>query len=157
MPKFNVKRRMPYTADQVYAIAADVASYKEFLPLVRRVVISNRRALADGRQAFDAEMTVTYKKLGIEESTLSHVIADPVAMLVTAHSEQGAVKSLDAQWRIESAGPNICDIDFTVDYTLKSRSLQFILSGMFDFVVRKIMSSFEERARKLYGARPASS
>ena len=77
--------------------------------------------------------------------------------MVTAHSEQGAVKSLDAQWRIESAGPNICDIDFTVDYTLKSRSLQFILSGMFDFVVRKIMSSFEERARKLYGARPASS
>ena len=32
MPKFNVKRRMPYTADQLYALVADVESYPQFLP-----------------------------------------------------------------------------------------------------------------------------
>ena len=30
--------------------------------------------------------------------------------------------------------------------------LQLMLSGMFDFAVRKIMTAFEERARALYGA-----
>ena len=40
-----------------------------------------------------------------------------------------------------------CEIEFTVDYALKSRSLQFLLSGMFDLVVRKIMNAFEARAR----------
>jgi len=34
MPKFSVSRSVPYTADQVFAIARDVARYKEFLPLV---------------------------------------------------------------------------------------------------------------------------
>jgi len=34
MPKFSVSRSVPYTADQVFAIARDVARYTEFLPLV---------------------------------------------------------------------------------------------------------------------------
>ena len=35
MPRFSVSRSVPYTAQQVFAIARDVARYKEFLPLVR--------------------------------------------------------------------------------------------------------------------------
>jgi len=156
MPKFNVTRPLPYAADQLYAIVADVASYKDFVPLVRRITISNRKTLEDGRDTFIAEMTVAYKKLGIEESTRSHVIADPAKRMVTAHSNEGAVKHLDTQWKIVSTGANSCEIDFTVDYALKSRSLQFLVSGMFDLVVRKIMNAFEERARKLYGQAVAS-
>ena len=34
MPKYNVTREMPYKAAELYAIAADVDSYKDFLPLV---------------------------------------------------------------------------------------------------------------------------
>jgi len=79
-----------------------------------------------------------------------------VKRLVTAHSKEGAVKHLDTQWKIVSTGANSCEIDFTVDYALKSRSLQFLVSGMFDLVVRKIMNAFEERARKLYGQAAAS-
>jgi coenzyme Q-binding protein COQ10 len=48
-------------------------------------------------------------------------------------------------------GDNRCDINFTVDYALKSKMLQVVLSGMFDMAVRKVMSAFEERARALYG------
>ncbi len=42
-------------------------------------------------------------------------------------------------------------INLNIDYTMKSRSLQFLMSGMFDLMMRKIMTSFEERAAKLYG------
>ena len=52
-----------------------------------------------------------------------------------------------------ATGENRCDINFTVDYQLKSRTLQFVLSGMFDLAVRKVMTAFEERARVLYAAR----
>ena len=60
--------------------------------------------------------------------------------------------SLDATWKIVETGPSSCEIEFNVDYTLKSRTLQFVLSGMFDLMVRKVLSSFEERARFLYGS-----
>ena len=152
MPKFNVKRRMPYSAKQLYDIAADVASYKEFIPLVRKIAIANRKTSAEGVETFDAEMTVMYKKLGIEEKTLSHVTASPKDLTVTARADQGAVKSLDTQWRVHLIDDKSCDVEFSVDYTLRSRSLQFLLSGMFDMMVRRVMTAFEDRAKKLYGS-----
>ena len=96
-------------------------------------------------------MTVAYDKLRIEEVMTSRVTVDPAALTVTARSDQGPVKHLVSEWKIVPTGDNRCDINFTVDYTLKSKMLQMVLSGMFDMAVRKVMSAFEERARALYG------
>lgn len=156
MPKFDVTRSVPYTAEQVFAIASDVAQYRHFLPLVKRSVVRNVTELGDGRKTFEGELTVSYKKLSIEEVMASHVTVDPAKLTVTAESSQGPVKRLVSEWKIVPTGDNRCDINFSVDYELKSRTLQFVLSGMFDMAVRRIMTAFEERARELYGA-PATS
>lgn len=151
MPKFSVSRSVPYTAEQVFAIARDVARYKEFLPLVKRSIVRGARTDEQGREQFEGELTVSYDKLRIEEVMASRVSVDPAALTVTALSDQGPVKHLVSEWKIVPTGANRCDIAFTVDYTLKSKMLQMVLSGMFDMAVRKIMSAFEERARQLYG------
>lgn len=151
MTKFTVTRRVPFSADQIYAIAVDVAAYKEFLPLLTGSEVRNREPVAGGGERFDAALTVSYKKLNISETLSSRVVTDPASRLVAAKSEDGPVKSLESEWKIVPAGDHACDIHFTVDYTMKSRSLQFLLSGMFDLMVRRIMTAFEQRARKLYG------
>ena len=151
MPKFSVSRSVPYTAEQVFAIARDVARYKEFLPLVKRSIVRHAKTDAQGLEHFEGELTVAYDKLRIEEVMTSRVTVDPQALTVTARSDQGPVKHLVSEWKIVPTGDNRCDINFTVDYTLKSKMLQMVLSGMFDMAVRKIMSAFEERARALYG------
>ncbi len=155
MPNFSVSRSVPYTADQVFAIARDVARYKEFLPLVKRSIVRGAKTDEQGHEHFEGELTVAYDKLRIEEVMTSRVTVDPAALTVTARSDQGPVKHLVSEWKIVPAGDNRCDINFTVDYTLKSKMLQMVLSGMFDMAVRKVMSAFEERARALYG--PATS
>ena len=151
MPQFSVSRSVPYSAAQVFAIARDVARYKEFLPLVKRSIVRHAKTDEQGRETFEGELTVAYQKLGIEEVMASRVSVDPEALTVTARSDQGPVKHLVSEWKIVSTGDNRCDINFSVDYQLKSRMLQMVLSGMFDMAVRKIMSAFEERARALYG------
>lgn len=151
MPKFSVSRSVPYTAEQVFAIARDVARYKEFLPLVKRSIVRGARTDAQGLEHFEGELTVAYDKLRIEEVMTSRVTVDPAALTVTARSDQGPVKHLVSEWKIVPTGDTRCDINFTVDYTLKSKMLQMVLSGMFDMAVRKVMSAFEERARALYG------
>ena len=155
MPKYSLTRKVPFTVDQVFAVACDVTHYKQFLPLVRRSLVRSQSTLPDGRETFEAELTVTYKKLGIEETLHSNVIVDRAKHLVEAHSTQGPVKSLDASWKIVDAGAGSAEIQLNLDYTLKSRTLQFILSGMFDLMVRKVMNAFEERARQLYGSTEA--
>lgn len=151
MTKFSVTRNVPFSVEQVFAIASDVARYREFLPLVRKSAVSNVQAQSDGKSTFDSELTCTYKKLGISEVLRSKVVVDPAARLVTATANEGPVKSLVSEWKILPGAKGGADIHFTVDYTLQSRSLQFLLSGMFDMMVRRIMNAFEERARKLYG------
>ncbi len=151
MPQFSVTRSVPYTAEQVFAIARDVARYKDFLPLVKRSVVRHAKTHENDTETFEGELTVAYAKLGIEEVMVSRVTVDPKALTVTARSDQGPVKHLVSEWKIVPTGDNRCDINFSVDYQLKSRTLQFVLSGMFDLAVRKVMSAFEERARVLYG------
>ncbi|MCA3554904.1 type II toxin-antitoxin system RatA family toxin [Aestuariivirga sp.] len=151
MPSFSVTRSVPYTAEQVFAIARDVARYKEFLPLVRRSLVRHAKTHQDGTETFEGDLTVAYEKLRIEEVMTSRVTVDPKALTVTALSDEGPVRRLESEWRILATGENRCDITFTVDYELRSRMLQMLFSGMFDLAVRKVMSAFEDRARQLYG------
>lgn len=150
MTKFSMTRVVPYTADEVYRIAADVANYRKFLPLVRASTVSNRKRHADGVETFDAAMTVTYDKLRIDETFTSRVEADSKAKVVKSISNEGPVKHLTSIWKIKEMPDGKSEIDYFVDYQLKSRTLQFFLSGLFDLAMRKIFAAFEKRARELY-------
>ena len=155
MTKYSLTRRVNYSPEQIYHIAGDVAAYKEFLPLIKKSDVHNITRLPGGRIAFDAELTIAYKKLGIRETMTSKVVLDPADMTVKTSCADGPVKSLESEWKLVPAGPAGTEIQFTVDYTLKSRSLQFLISGMFDMLLRKILTAFELRAQKLYGAAAA--
>ena len=152
MPYFNVSRNVPYSADLVFAIARDVKNYQEFLPLIKRSAERNRAVLEDGRECFDGELLISYPKLGIQEILASRVTVDAQQLSVRAESSRSPVKRLVAEWKIIARSDVSCDITFLVEYELKSRTLQFVLSGMFDLAVRKVMNAFEQRARLLYGA-----
>ncbi|MFT3986785.1 type II toxin-antitoxin system RatA family toxin [Aestuariivirga sp.] len=156
MSTFKVSRHVPYTVDQIFEVASNVGHYNQFIPLVKKSIITNAQDLPDGRRSFMADLHFAYKKLGISDVLRSHVTVDPATHSVKATSNEGPVKSLVSEWRITPGANGGSDITFMVDYTLKSRSLQFLLSGMFDLAVRKIMNAFEERAKKLYGSPAAA-
>jgi coenzyme Q-binding protein COQ10 len=150
LPKFSVTRRVEFSPEQIYAVVADVASYKDFLPLVERSTVRGRKPTVDGLEKFNADVVVAYHPLRIQEEFSSQVEADANRRLVTTVSSGAAVKRLFGSWQIEGLGPNSCAIHFSVDYEMKSMMLQMLMSGMFDSAVRKIMNAFESRAAKLY-------
>jgi len=156
MTKFNVTRHVSFSVDQVFAVASDVSKYSEFVPLVRKSTVANVNTLPDSRVEFDAALTISYKKLGVSDVLSSHVIVDTKNHTVTATSNEGMVTHLETEWKVTPGANGGSEVSFKVDYTLKSRSLQFLMSGLFDLMVRKIMSSFEERARKLYAGAGAA-
>ncbi|QIG51170.1 type II toxin-antitoxin system RatA family toxin [Nordella sp. HKS 07] len=151
MPKFNVTREMPYKAAELFAVAADVDSYKDFLPLVESSRSFDRVKVADGVERFKGELRVRYKKLHIDETFLSDVVADRAALKVSSRSEGGLFDHVIAEWRFSDRKTGGATVEFQVDYKAKSRSLQFFMSGMFDYMVRKINNAFEARARELHG------
>lgn len=150
MPKFNVTREMPYKAAELFAIAADVDAYKDFLPLVENSRTFDRGPAVDGVERFKGELRVRYKKLHIDETFVSDVVADRPKLKVSSQSQGGLFDHVNAQWQFSDRKSGGATVEFQVDYKAKSRSLQFFMSGMFDYMVRKINNAFEARARELH-------
>ena len=150
MPKFSTTHRVDLTPQQIFAVVADVGSYKEFLPLVERSTVRNRKPAVDGNENFGADLLVGYKKMGIQETFSSQVQTSLKDLSVSAVSSGNAVKKLISSWKIAAVEGGKSEITFAVDYEMKSPMLQMIMKGMFDSAARKIMGAFEARAAKLY-------
>jgi coenzyme Q-binding protein COQ10 len=142
---------MGYSARQLFDIAADVDSYRKFLPLVKVSRTYDVQLGENGRKTFKGELLIQYMRLHIKERFLSNVTADPVRLVVESHVFQGPVEHLISSWTFVDRPDGGCDVEFNVDYQLKRRAIQFLVSGMFDMLVRKIHSAFESRALRLYG------
>ena len=150
LPRFTVTRHVNFTPEQIFAVIADVGSYKEFLPLVERSTVRNRKPTVDNYESFSADLVIGYKKMGIHESFSSQVETSLANLSVSAVSSGNAVKKLISSWQITAVGDAKSDITFAVDYEMKSHMLQMLLGGMFDHAARKVMGAFEARAEKLY-------
>lgn len=150
MPRFSVTRRLPFRPADLYAIAADVGSYPRFVPLCTAARVWGESTDADGRLRFRAAIDLSYPKLRLAETLTSEVTADPVALAVRAESASPPAKCLDNRWLFHDLGTGGTDVDFYLDYELRSRTLQFLVTGMFDYAARKIIDAFESRARELY-------
>lgn len=151
MPKFSTTRHVNLTVDQAFSIAADVASYKDFLPLLKRSVVRGERTRVGDTETFDADLQVAFEKLGLRETFTSHVTIDAANHCVTATSSDGPMKALKAVWNIVAVGESQSDVSITVDYTMKNVMLQMMAGGLTDFAAQKIMQAFEDRGRALYG------
>jgi coenzyme Q-binding protein COQ10 len=151
MPHFTVTRRVNFAPEQIFAVIADVGSYREFVPLVERSTVRARKTQPDApEQRFSADLVVAYHPLRIEEHFVSDVETSMQKFSVRTRSRGAALKSLESTWTVTAAGEKQSDVTFEVDYELKGFFLQKIFSGMFDYAVRKIMNAFEDRARALY-------
>ena len=150
LPRFTATRRVNFTPAQIFAVVADVGSYKEFLPLVERSTVRNRKPAVDDYESFHADLVIGYKNMGIHESFSSQVETSRVNLSVNAVSSGKAVKKLISSWQITAVEENKADITFAVDYEMKSHLLQMLLSGTFDHAARKVMGAFEARAEMLY-------
>ncbi len=151
MPHFKTSRRVAVPPDVAFAVAADVASYKEFLPLLERSVIRGAIAEQDGITSFSAELAVGYAKLNMREAFISRVACDSVAKTVTATSQDAPFKDMKTVWTIRPNNGQ-SDVEISIEYAMRSMLLQFAVIGAMDMAVNKVLAAFEARALALHKA-----
>jgi len=152
MAHLAVKRVVPLTLHQAFAIAADVDSYKDFVPLCTRSTVRGVVQQRSGTRTFDADLQIAVKRLGLSESFTSHVEADEPNKTVLATAEDGPLKSLRALWSMKSIDGARCEVAITIDYELKSKLLQIAAASMMNHAVARVLDAFEMRGRQLYPA-----
>jgi coenzyme Q-binding protein COQ10 len=143
MPRHQETRHLPYTAEQMFDLVADVKRYPEFLPWV-----SAMRVRQDGDTETLADMIVGFK--GLRETFTSRVQKSRPDR-ITVDYVDGPLKQLHNDWRFRNEEGG-CAVDFLVDFTFKNRVFEMLAGQVFGQALRRMIGAFETRAAVLYGA-----
>jgi coenzyme Q-binding protein COQ10 len=143
MPMYAERRYLPFTPRQLYDLVADVDRYHEFLPWCAGSRVRRR----DG-SVFYADLMVGFKMA--RERFTSKVTLNPGR--IDIEYIEGPFKYLNNHWIFHPAEDGGTQIDFFIDFQVRSRVLQPMITAVFNEAVRVMVTAFERRARQLYGA-----
>jgi coenzyme Q-binding protein COQ10 len=142
MPQHAEKRFLPYTAEQLFDLVADIERYPEFLPWCVGARILRR----DGN-VLKADVIVGFKML--RETFTSKVTLNRVENIEVEY-QKGPFKHLENNWKFVSVEGG-CEIEFFINFEFRSRLLRNIMGPLFGEAVRRMVSAFEARAKAVYG------
>lgn len=149
MPTHAETRHLPYTAQQMYDLVADVARYPEFLPWTTDAII--RSTQPDGKSLIMiADLVVSFKVFS--ERFTSRVVLDPKAKTIQTEYLDGPFNHMISNWAFIDKPEGGCLVSFNVDFEFKSRLLQRTATFFFNSVMERVVHSFEKRADHLYSS-----
>ncbi|ARE42163.1 Putative oligoketide cyclase/lipid transport protein [Rhodovulum sp. P5] len=148
MPSHSENREMPYTAQQMYDLVADVASYPQFLPWTAAARIRSRTDFGDN-EVMEADLVISFKVF--RERFGSRVTLWPGQHRIDTEYLDGPFRYLRSYWKFEDIGADRCKVEFFVDFEFKNRVLQGVIGAVFNEAMQRIVRAFEDRAKALYG------
>ena len=147
MPSHSETRALPYTAEQMYDLVADVAEYPSFIPWISASRVRSVTPEGD-HDVMLADLVVGFKMF--RERFLSKVtLWESDRRIDTAYIE-GPFKHLISTWRFTETDSG-CEVHFEVDFEFKNRLLQGAAGLFFFEAMQRIVRAFETRAATLYG------
>ncbi|QDL92899.1 type II toxin-antitoxin system RatA family toxin [Paroceanicella profunda] len=149
MPTHAEKRKLPYTAQQMYDLIADVETYPKFLPWCAGARIRSSRREGDAT-VLDADLVISFKVF--RERFGSRVTLRPEQMVIDVEYLDGPFRYLNNHWSFADLPEGGCEVNFFVDFEFKSSILQALIGVVFNEAMQRIVRAFEARAAALYGA-----
>ena len=137
---------LPYTAQQMYDLVADVAHYPKFLPWTAAARIRSREDQGD-HEVMLAALVISFKVF--REKFGSKVTLWPETKRIDTEYIDGPFKHLHSTWLFRDVDGG-CEVSFEVDFEFKNKLLQGAAGMFFDQAMAMVVSSFEKRAAALY-------
>ena len=143
MYSFQDSRIMQYNAELVKNIVMDIEKYPEFIPWCSKAIILSRN-----EKFFTAELFIKFH--GFKESYVSKITnsRSENQYNIEAIAISGPFKLLHNIWRIKPIN-DVAQVDFSIDFTFKSKILDKVMGMLFSLATAKIIGAFEARAAKL--------
>ncbi len=146
MPTHSETRHLPYSAQQMYDLVADVAKYPQFLPWCAAARIRRQTPQGDVT-VMEADLVISFK-----------VFRERFGSTVTLHHDgaridteylDGPFKYMKSRWDFAEADQG-CEVKFFVDFEFRNVILQKAIGLVFNEAMQRIVRAFETRAGDLY-------
>jgi len=144
MPSNRETRILPYSAEQMFDLVADVGRYGEFLPWVIAT-----RVRSDSETEMVADMVVGFKSL---REKFTSKVSKSRPHSIDVHYIDGPLRDLDNNWTFAQLPEGGCELFFSVDFSFKNKVFEAIAGQYFDRAFHKMVEAFEMRAEVLYGS-----
>jgi ribosome-associated toxin RatA of RatAB toxin-antitoxin module len=135
-----------YSAQEMFALVTDVASYPEFLPWCDRAAV-----LGEDEQGMDAEVGIAFGGIHQTFTTRNdHVPGREVRMTLV----KGPFSRLDGQWKFIPLGggeQRACKVELEMHYGFDNAALSALVGPVFDKIAGSLVDAFVKRAEQVYG------
>jgi coenzyme Q-binding protein COQ10 len=147
VPTHTEQRILPYTPDQLFDLVSDIESYPKFLPWC-----TDARILKNTGDHILAELTIGYKML--RERFVSNVHLNRETRTISVTYVSGPLKALKNEWSFEPKGKKKTCVHFFVHFEFSNPIMAAMMNMFFNVAFVQMVSSFEKRAARIYGAPP---
>ena len=149
MPQASVKRLIDCEKDKLVDLVLDIEKYPEFIPycLNSKVYEKNKK---DNEIHIIADLTIGK---GVFKDTYKSNVEYNVEMdTIYVTNINGPLKYLNNKWIFKNKN-NLTEVSFEVDFELKNRFLNILMTKSFKYGLDKIADAFQKRAEELFNNR----
>ena len=146
MPQASVKRLIECDKNQLIDLVLDIEKYPTFIPYCLNSKIYKKEE--EGNLILIiADLTIG--KGPIKDTYKSEVKYNKKNNTINVKNIDGPLKYLDNNWHFKDALAGT-EIFFDVDFELKNKFLNIIMTKSFQYGLNKIADAFQDRANKLF-------
>ena len=147
MPKASVKRSIECSKNQLIDLVLDIEKYPIFVPFCLDAKIYEKKEDGDFLLII-ADLTIG--KGPFKDTYKSDVKFNKKKDTIYVTNLDGPLKYLENKQQFKEDN-KITEVSFEVDFELKNRFLNIVMTKSFQFGLDKIADAFQKRAEELFG------
>lgn len=138
---------LPYPAEAVFALVADIERYPEFLPgCVEASILESQENTVTAR--------LTLSRAGISQSFTTRntlVVAESMELVLV----DGPFDRFAGRWTFKSLSPEACKVALNLEFLLGGGLINAAAGKLFDRVAHDLVDAVVRRAQHVCGSKPS--
>jgi len=145
MPKASVTRQIAREKQKLIDFVLDIEKYPEFIPFCIDSKVYERN---DKKDEIEIVADLTIGKKPFVDTYKSDVRYNKKNDTIHVTNIGGPLKHLENNWKFVQK-KNFTEVPFDVDFEIKNKFLDVIMTKSFEFGLNKIADAFQDRAEKI--------
>tara|TARA_B100000579_G_C22750472_1_gene813720 strand:+ start:454 stop:903 length:450 start_codon:yes stop_codon:yes gene_type:complete len=146
MPKASIKRLIECKKNDLIDLVLDIEKYPEFIPFCYGAKIYKDEDNQDFKIII-ADLTIG--KGPFKDTYKSDVMFNKKDNTILVKNVEGPLNHLTNNWMFKEIN-NMTEVTFDIDFEIKNKFLNTIMSASFQFGLEKIADAFQKRAEQLF-------
>ncbi len=142
MPIVKKSRTVNYTCEQMFSLVNEVERYAEFLPYCAESLVHHR-------DEDEVQATLVIGAAGMSKSFTTRNRLQ-INKMIEIRLVDGPFSHLEGFWRFDEIEEG-CKVSFDLEFEFAGRMFSMLLGPVFEQVTDKMVDSFCERAKAIYG------